>query len=116
MHANKTTYKSNTIGNSDKLYLGSSSRAVLERNRDFLTKGAAKASLMNVMMQQRKVCNHPYLLEGAEDHITAGIEKTTEAELSCLINSSSKLVFLDKLLTRLRENKKRVLIFSQMVG
>lgn len=90
-------------------------RAVLERNRDFLTKGAAKASLMNIMMQQRKVCNHPYLLAGAEDHITSGTDKTPESELSFLINSSSKLVFLDKLLARLRENKKRVLIFSQMV-
>lgn len=34
-------------------------KAILERNKDFLAKGAAKASLMNVVMQLRKCCNHP---------------------------------------------------------
>jgi chromodomain-helicase-DNA-binding protein 7 len=65
-------------------------RAILERNRDFLSKGGAKAKLMNIMMEQRKVCNHPYLLEGAEDQITKDLT-TDQAISERLISSSSKV-------------------------
>jgi superfamily II DNA or RNA helicase len=44
-------------------------RAVLEKNRKFLDKGCAHGnapSLMNVLMQLRKLCNHPFLLQGVE--------------------------------------------------
>ena len=42
-------------------------RAILERNFTFLTtKGAAATvpSLLNVMMELRKCCNHPFLIKG----------------------------------------------------
>ena len=41
-------------------------RAILERNFTFLAKGGASAlpSLMNTMMELRKCCNHPYLVNG----------------------------------------------------
>lgn len=47
-------------------------RAILERNFDFLVKGATYAnvpSLMNTMMELRKCCLHPYLLKGSYDII-----------------------------------------------
>lgn len=42
-------------------------RAILERNFDFLIKGATYTnvpSLMNTMMELRKCCLHPFLLNG----------------------------------------------------
>lgn len=41
-------------------------RAILERNREFLNKGCSAGNvpnLINVVMQLRKVCNHPYLIK-----------------------------------------------------
>lgn len=42
-------------------------RAILERNFSFLSKGTSSANipnLMNTMMELRKCCIHPYLLNG----------------------------------------------------
>ena len=47
-------------------------RAILERNFSFLSKGSSNANvpnLMNTMMELRKCCIHPYLLNGAEEQI-----------------------------------------------
>src|SRR5690606_30830655 len=45
-------------------------RAILDKNRDFLCKGIKVKSnlpnLINVLMEIRKCCNHPYLTCGAE--------------------------------------------------
>ena len=49
-------------------------KAIYERNTAFLYKGAKPSnapSLMNVMMELRKCCNHPYLVRGAEERILA---------------------------------------------
>ena len=44
-------------------------RAIFEKNREFLYKGCAKnnTSLINIEMELRKCCNHPYLIKGVED-------------------------------------------------
>ena len=42
-------------------------RAILERNFTFLAKGGSNANmpnLMNTVMELRKCCNHPYLVQG----------------------------------------------------
>jgi len=42
-------------------------RAILERNFTFLAKGGTYTNfpnLMNTMMELRKCCNHPYLING----------------------------------------------------
>jgi len=91
-------------------------RAILERNRTFLNRGATgtnAANLRNVFMQLRKVCNHPFLIEGAEDR-EANVNGTAKY-LESLVMASSKMQLLDKLLPKLFEQKHRVLIFSQMV-
>ena len=47
-------------------------KAIYERNTSFLFKGAKSnntPSLMNVMMELRKCCNHPFLIKGAEERI-----------------------------------------------
>lgn len=93
-------------------------RAILERNFTFLKKGSRTNKelphLRNIMMQLRKCCIHPYLLEGAEEVITSESNaKTHEAQFKCLIESSGKLVLIDKLLKKLKDGNHKVLIFSQ---
>lgn len=128
-------------------------RAILEKNIEFLTKGGKEPapSLLNAMMELRKCCIHPYLIDGAEEQIVSsylkkkirGRNEEEERERVCVqsdtslvveggavehggsvitdideyykvfIQSSGKLVLLDKLLGKL-QNGHRVLIFSQM--
>ena len=94
-------------------------RALYEKNVKFLHKNKKKAldgpSLNNLAMQLRKCCNHLFLLNGIEDEYRekqlAEGKQLSEGDL--LVSASGKLVLLDKLLPRLKENGHRVLIFSQ---
>lgn len=106
-------------------------KAIYERNTAFLHKGAKPSnspSLMNVMMELRKCCNHPYLVRGAEERIlkdaASQIESTGDDGANVdwkklfeeqLIKSSGKMVLINKLLPKLFANGHKVLIFSQMV-
>jgi len=67
---------------------------------------------MNVMMELRKCCNHPYLLNGVEEEELVGSQ---EVEVNKLVQSSGKLVLIDKLLPKLKEGGHKILIFSQMI-
>ena len=66
-----------------------------------------KMRLLNILMQLRKCCNHPYLFDGAEP----GPPYTTDIHLA---DNCGKMVIIDKLLPKLKEQGSRVLIFSQM--
>ncbi|RHZ11678.1 hypothetical protein DYB37_004295, partial [Aphanomyces astaci] len=105
-------------------------RAIYEKNSQFLARGGKKAhapSLMNVVMELRKCCNHPFLIRGAEEREVTRLQKqqprnvplSTRREAvhkqlnDLLVTSCGKLVLLDKLLPRLRDGGHRVLIFSQ---
>ncbi|CAG0886234.1 unnamed protein product [Cyprideis torosa] len=97
-------------------------RAILERNFQFLSRGSSAANvpnLMNTMMELRKCCIHPYLLNGAEDQIQDDWKTEhghdENAYYKAMIQSSGKLVLVDKLLAKLKSSGHRVLIFSQMV-
>lgn len=90
---------------------------ILERNFHDLNKGVRgnQVSLLNIVVELKKCCNHPFLFESA-DHGYGGDSRTNDnSKLERIILSSGKLVILDKLLVRLHETKHRVLIFSQMV-
>ena len=98
-------------------------RAILERNFAFLSKGASSSSnvpnLMNTMMELRKCCNHPFLINGAEEKVLAehnllSTEKTVK-HLNIMIDASGKLVLIHKLLPKLKAGGHKVLVFSQMV-
>ncbi|KAF7732761.1 Chromodomain helicase DNA binding protein [Apophysomyces ossiformis] len=96
-------------------------RAVLEKNFSFLKKGAKSNKemphLRNIMMQLRKCCIHPYLLEGAEEVILAeNNAKAPQEQFNCLVQSSGKLVLIDKLLRKLIQGNHKVLIFSQFTS
>jgi len=71
--------------------------------------GAGSTSLNNIIMQMRKVCNHPDLITGA---LTDHIQLPT---LESLLESSGKMQMLDRLLKKLLPKGHKVLIFSQMV-
>ena len=99
------------------LYIGMSDmqvkwyKKILEKDIDAVNgaggKKESKTRLLNIVMQLRKCCNHPYLFEGAEP----GPPYTTDEHL---VNNAAKMVMLDRLLKRLKNQGSRVLIFSQM--
>uniref|UniRef100_A0A5B6YW13 Putative chromatin-remodeling complex ATPase chain isoform X1 n=1 Tax=Davidia involucrata TaxID=16924 RepID=A0A5B6YW13_DAVIN len=82
-------------------------RALLQKDLEVVNAGGERKRLLNIAMQLRKCCNHPYLFQGAEP----GPPYTTGEHL---ITSAGKMVLLDKLLPKLKERDSRVLIFSQM--
>ncbi|KAI1901420.1 hypothetical protein AGOR_G00034260 [Albula goreensis] len=105
-------------------------RAILEKNFAFLSKGGGSGSggggngnvpnLLNTMMELRKCCNHPYLINGAEEKILEEFREAHPSEgpelaLQAMIQAAGKLVLIDKLLPKLKAGGHRVLIFSQMV-
>ncbi|XVF35658.1 hypothetical protein REPUB_Repub18cG0165100 [Reevesia pubescens] len=84
-------------------------KAILTRNYQILTRrGGAQISLINVVMELRKLCCHPYMLEGVEPDL----EDANEAYKQFL-ESSGKLQLLDKMMVKLKEQGHRVLIYSQ---
>lgn len=71
-------------------------------------KSVNQMKLQNVVMQLRKVCNHPWLFDWPIDPLT-GEYSVGDG----LISSSGKMLLLDKLLKGLFERDHKVLIFSQ---
>ncbi|KAL3620342.1 Protein CHROMATIN REMODELING 5 [Castilleja foliolosa] len=105
---------------------------ILERNFQDLNKGvrgnqdgklilpypvnvSVGVSLLNIVVELKKCCNHPFLFESADHGYGGDTHILGSTKLERIILSSGKLVILDKLLDRLHETKHRVLIFSQMV-
>ncbi|KAG6553414.1 hypothetical protein Mapa_005149 [Marchantia paleacea] len=82
-------------------------RALLQKDIDAVNTGGERKRLLNIAMQLRKCCNHPYLFQGAEP----GPPYTTGDHL---VENAGKMVLLDKLLPKLKFRDSRVLIFSQM--
>ncbi|AQK91647.1 Putative chromatin-remodeling factor family [Zea mays] len=82
-------------------------RALLQKDLEVINAGGERKRLLNIAMQLRKCCNHPYLFQGAEP----GPPYTTGEHL---VENAGKMVLLDKLLPKLKERDSRVLIFSQM--
>ncbi|KAF9320593.1 hypothetical protein BG003_005565 [Podila horticola] len=72
------------------------------------TKSISNMKLMNVVMQLRKVCNHPFLFEWPTDKAT-GMPVLSEE----LLSSSGKMLVLDRILPALFDRGHKVLIFSQ---
>ena len=109
-------------------------RAIFEHNHAFLNMGATRVTapkLMNIQMELRKVCNHPCLLEGVEhreqdrvfkEFLESGkFDGKTPDEQQVIMNEqlqvniSGKMVLMDKLLPKLRQEGHKILVFSQMV-
>lgn len=82
-------------------------KAVLTKDLDaFAQDHGYKTRLMNILMQLRKCCNHPYIFPGTEPEPFQLGEH--------LIDTSGKLFLLDRLLKTLKQSGHKVLLFSQM--
>lgn len=93
---------------------------ILTRNYRVLTQSissGSQISLLNIVVELKKASNHPYLFDGVEESWMQKINSQGRRDevLKGLIMNSGKMVLLDKLLSRLRRDGHRVLIFSQMV-
>lgn len=86
-------------------------KAILTRNYQILARrGGAQISLINVVMELRKLCCHAYMLEGVEPTV----EPADAIEgLRQLLEFSGKMHLLDKMMVKLKEQGHRVLIYSQ---
>jgi chromodomain-helicase-DNA-binding protein 4 len=84
-------------------------RAILTRNYQILSRnGGPQISLNNVVMELRKLCGHPYLLDGMEPHTRNQSEANRQ-----LLMVSGKMVLLEKMMSKLKLQGHRVLIYSQ---
>lgn len=84
-------------------------RQILLRDIDTVNGGnsGSRTAILNIVMQLRKCCNHPYLFPGIEDRALDPLGEHLYA-------NCGKMVLLDKLLGKMFARGHRVLIFSQM--
>jgi len=109
-------------------------RAIFEHNHGFLMqalKAGSMPKLMNIQMELRKCCNHPFLISGIEETEMEVLEKGVVADMEAknipmskfdrkdferrridevLIPSSGKMVLIDKLLPKLRKEGHKVIV------
>nr|XP_061816205.1 chromodomain-helicase-DNA-binding protein 3-like isoform X1 [Nerophis lumbriciformis] len=89
-------------------------KLILTKNFEALNSksGGNQVSLLNIMMDLKKCCNHPYLFPVA----SMEAQKTPNGayEGSALTKASGKLTLMQKMLRKLKEQGHRVLVFSQM--
>lgn len=72
-----------------------------------------KTSQLNSMdVQLRKCCNHLFLLKGVEEELTKNC-RTEEDIYNRLLESSGKLMLLDKFIEKFKKENHKILIFSQ---
>lgn len=74
-------------------------------------KHANRISLLNMNMNQRKVCNHPFLFG---DLVDKSGESIRDTNLEMFIKASGKFKLLDRMLPRLFREKHKIIVFSQM--
>lgn len=80
---------------------------ILTRNYEALNPkgGGQQVSLLNIMMDLKKCCNHPYLFPAAAQEAPTGPNGTYE--ISALIRASGKLLLLSRMLRKLRDSGHR---------
>uniref|UniRef100_A0A672HFW7 Uncharacterized protein n=1 Tax=Salarias fasciatus TaxID=181472 RepID=A0A672HFW7_SALFA len=87
---------------------------ILTRNFEALNTrgGGNQVSLLNVVMDLKKCCNHPYLFPAAATEAPKLPNGMYEG--NSLTKASGKLMLLQKMMRKLKEGGHRVLVFSQM--
>lgn len=76
---------------------------ILTRNFEALNPkgGGQSVSLLNIMMDLKKCCNHPYLFPAAAQEAPQGANGAYD--LAALTRASGKCVLLSKMLRKLRD-------------
>ncbi|KAI6214790.1 hypothetical protein M3Y94_00309900 [Aphelenchoides besseyi] len=79
-------------------------RNILTRNFEALNvkSGGTQVSLLNIMMELKKCCNHPYLF--AKASLEAPKQPNGAFEAQSLMKASGKFVLLQKMLQKLKED------------
>ena len=67
-------------------------------------RGGGQVSLLNIITELKKCCNHPFLFESAETDFRGSDDSKA---VDRLVVSSGKMVLLDKLMRRLKETGHR---------
>uniref|UniRef100_A0A673XJ38 SWI/SNF related BAF chromatin remodeling complex subunit ATPase 2 n=1 Tax=Salmo trutta TaxID=8032 RepID=A0A673XJ38_SALTR len=80
--------------------------------KDKKGKGGAK-TLMNTIMQLKKICNHPYMFPHIEESFAEHLDIKI---LNILYRASGKFELLDRILPKLHVTNHRVLLFCQMTS
>jgi len=90
-------------------------KGIYGENRMVLAKvgtNSIKISQLNNMdVQLRKCCNHLFLLKGVEEELTREC-RSDEDILNVLLESSGKLMLLDKFIEKFKKENHKILIFS----
>lgn len=82
--------------------------------KDKKGKGGAK-TLMNTIMQLKKICNHPYMFQHIEESFAEHLGYPNGIiNGSDLYRASGKFELLDRILPKLHSTNHRVLLFCQM--
>jgi len=95
-------------------------RAIIDDNCSALATGSKLVNRNNIQMELTKLCNHPMLIDGYNaaagySGYTDRYNKENRADFQKnIIGACGKMVLLDKMLTKFRAEKRKVLIFSQM--
>jgi hypothetical protein len=92
-------------------------RAIIEKKAEFLRREFKSShSVSAVITALKRCCNHPFLLSGVEETMQ---QKEDEIHIPIeekMIQSSSKLIFVDKLLDQVIQSGEKILIFCQMLN
>lgn len=82
--------------------------------KDKKGKGGTK-TLMNTIMQLRKICNHPFMFQHIEEAFAEHLECSSGiVQGPDLYRASGKFELLDRILPKLRHTGHRILLFCQM--
>jgi SWI/SNF-related matrix-associated actin-dependent regulator of chromatin subfamily A member 5 len=95
-------------GCAGQLLVGHDAGGGKEENGQPASVGGSKNKLMNLLMQLRKVVNHPYMFPEADPNPL----ETDET----IVTTSAKMMVLDRLLRKLKAEGHRVLVYSQFTS
>lgn len=81
-------------------------RALLQKDLEVINAGGERKRLLNIAMQLRKCCNHPYLFQGAEPGppFTTGEHLVSNAGWACFRYFLSALYMHDDMNFLCRKN------------
>lgn len=86
-------------------------RALLQKDLEVVNAGGERKRLLNIAMQLRKCCNHPYLFQGAEPGppYTTGEHLTTNAGMLYILHDIEFIGWFP--IDMIKPNPQTILIF-----
>lgn len=98
-----------------KIYHHMKSRGVILTDETGSKSGAK--TLMNTIMQLRKICNHPFIFQDIEEKLSIHLGyKNGLITGADIFRASGKFELLDRILPKLKATNHRVLMFCQMTS